>query len=290
MAAAADDNTNTMTAPGATGNDNDDGDGTVLVRTTLPSRPLPANDTRPHHRTARLLVRPLRQSDLAGLHALRTQPEAMTGTRLGRPDRDLAETQVELDFFRHGVRGGSGEPPYLWGAFLSPPQQQQRSATTSTGDEEEGEEEVELLIGEGGVHTLATDAVAASGWPEIGYKFRREYWGQGYATEFVEAVLGAWWGLPRSTVEIRVNRRAVAAAMSAAANDSVPEDGGEDDVIEATEQMYANAEPSNAGSCRVLEKLGFRRYHEWTEPDTQEHRVGKPLDLAGYLLAKSACL
>ncbi|KAK7988268.1 hypothetical protein PG989_008583 [Apiospora arundinis] len=259
-----------------------DGDETVLVSTTFPRLPLPANDARPHIRTARLLVRPLQPSDLAGLHALRTQPEAMTGTRLGRPDRDLAETQTELDFFLGNNQKGdqdkdkgegddnNGPSTYLWGAFLP-----------STGE----------LIGEGGVHTLASDD-AVAGWPEIGYKFRKEHWGRGYATEFLDAVLGAWWGLPRNAVEMRVSRRAV--AISADDDDAAPPRGGDDGdgdgdasaaTVPTTEHVYANAEPGNVGSCRVLEKLGFRRFHEWTEPDTQEHRVGEPLDLVGYLLA-----
>lgn len=248
------------TPPGGSHSD----DGTVIVRTSLPILPLPTNDARPHVHTARLLVRPLQQSDLAGLHVLRSQPEAMTGTRLGRPDRDQAETQAALDLFLG--RGGDSEPSYLWGAFLQ-----------STGE----------LIGEGGVHTLASDAAAASGWPEIGYKFRREHWGRGYATEFLGAVLGAWWRLPRRAVEIRVNRRAVALAVG----DDDDDDGDNNVAVvrprarAAAEHVYANAEPGNVGSCRVLEKLGFQRFHEWTEPDTQDHRVGEPLDLAGYLLA-----
>ena len=57
------------------------------------------------------------------------------------------------------------------------------------------------LIGEGGVHTLAS---ADAGWPEIGYKFRREVWGRGYATEFLAALLAAWWALPRAAVEMAV--------------------------------------------------------------------------------------
>ncbi|KAK7924254.1 acyl-CoA N-acyltransferase [Apiospora marii] len=252
MATAPEDNTHTATTPDGGARD----DGTILVRTTLPILPLPTNDARPHVQTARLLVRPLQQSDLAGLHALRTQPEAMTGTRLGRPDRDLMETQAALDFFLGNDSDGDGgpaSPPYLWGAFLR-----------STGE----------LIGEGGVHALTSDAATASGWPEIGYKFRREHWGRGYATEFLGAVLGSWWGLPRRAVEIRINRRAVEVAA----------DHGRGDVVAAAEHVYANAEPGNVGSCRVLEKLEFQRFHEWTEPDTQEHRVGEPLDLVGYLL------
>ncbi|KAK8082636.1 GNAT domain-containing protein [Apiospora saccharicola] len=256
MAAAPADNTSTATAPDEGGGGDDE---TILVRTTLPILPLPTNDARPRLETARLLVRPLQQSDLAGLHALRTQPEAMTGTRLGRPDRDLAETQGALDFF---LGHGDSEPSYLWGAFLR-----------STGE----------LIGEGGVHALASDAAAASGWPEIGYKFRREHWGQGYATELLGAVLGAWWKLPRRSVEIRANKRAV--VTWAAGDDDGSSVAVAREEASAVEHVYANAEPGNVGSCRVLEKLGFQRFHEWTEPDTQGHRIGQPLDLAGYLLA-----
>ncbi|KAK8125959.1 GNAT domain-containing protein [Apiospora kogelbergensis] len=262
MAPAAD-HTSTTPAPGH-GLD----DGTVLISTTFPRLPLPANDARSHIHTARLLVRPLQQSDLAGLHALRSQPEAMTGTRLGRPDQDLAETQTELDFFlgrsrkAEGEEEGCGNPStYLWGAFLQ-----------STGE----------LIGEGGVHTLVSDD-AVAGWPEIGYKFRKEHWGHGYATEFLDAVLGGLVGAAAQCGDCEVT----AAAAAAVADGDVSGVDGSDDVAAAaaTEHVYANAEPSNVGSCRVLEKLGFRRFHAWTEPDTQLHRIGEPLHLAGYLLA-----
>jgi RimJ/RimL family protein N-acetyltransferase len=72
----------------------------------------------------------------------------MTGTSLGRPDRNIEETKAALNYFL---------PPYdtntfLFGAFL-----------LSNGE----------LIGEGGVHSLAS---SSSGWPEIGYKFRKEFW------------------------------------------------------------------------------------------------------------------
>ncbi|KAK8138062.1 GNAT domain-containing protein [Apiospora sp. TS-2023a] len=189
-----------------------------------------------------------------------TLPILPLPTNDARPHLGTARLLEALEFF---LGHGDSEPSYLWGAFL-----------LSTGE----------LIGEGGVHALASDADAASGWPEIGYKFRREHWGRGYATEFLGAVLGAWWKLPRRSVEIRVNKRAVTTLVAS------NYDG--DNVLApppsppVAEHVYANAEPGNVGSCRVLEKLGFQRFHEWTEPDTQEHRVGEPLDLAGYLLAE----
>lgn len=127
------------------------------------------------------------------------------------------------------------------------------------------------LIGEGGVHSLASDD---AGWPEIGYKFRREVWGRGYATEFLRALLTAWWALPRTAAEVPVARPTVAGAGA-----------GEDDGT-TRECVYANAEVANVGSARVLEKVGFARFAEWTEPDTQEHRVGQPVALVGYVRAR----
>lgn len=125
------------------------------------------------------------------------------------------------------------------------------------------------LIGEGGVHALAS---GDAGWPEIGYKFRREVWGRGYATEFLAALLAAWWALPRTAAEIAV-------AASTVAGDSA-DDGT------VRERVYANAEVDNVGSARVLEKVGFARFAEWTEPDTQEHRLGQPVTLVGYVRAR----
>lgn len=40
------------------------------------------------------------------------------------------------------------------------------------------------------------------------------------------------------------------------------------------------------GSQRVLEKLGFKKFLEWTEPDTQVHRLGEPIKLVGFRLPR----
>ncbi|KAI1371180.1 acyl-CoA N-acyltransferase [Hypoxylon crocopeplum] len=211
------------------------------VRTTFPCVPLPPNLYREPIRTERLVIRPMRDDDLQAYHALRSQPEAMTGTSLGRPDRDIDESRSAMRAFLPP----SDKRRFLFGAFLA-----------STGE----------LIGEGGVHTLSS---SSCGWPEIGYKFRKEFWGQGYATEFLRGFLQAWWALPRCHTELQV----------------LPSSIRKPSGTEATELIYASADVHNVGSRKVLEKLGFFQFSEWTEPDTQEHRLGQPLTLAGYRLS-----
>ncbi|KAI2616712.1 acyl-CoA N-acyltransferase [Hypoxylon sp. NC1633] len=213
------------------------------VGTTLPCAPLPPNSRRETIRTARLVLRPMRKDDLQAYHELRSQPEAMTGTSLGRPDRNIDETRAALNAFL----SPNDSTAFLFGAFLA-----------STGE----------LIGEGGVQTLES---SYCGWPEIGFKFRKEFWGQGYATEFLRALLDAWWKLPRSHTRLRVLRPFIHTVGEAEA--------------EAVEQVFAEADALNIGSRRMLEKIGFVQFSEWTEPDTQEHRLGQPLSLIGYKLS-----
>ncbi|KAI1473577.1 acyl-CoA N-acyltransferase [Daldinia eschscholtzii] len=213
----------------------------VLVETTFPHIPLPPLSRRQAIRTKRLLIRPMEEDDLQAYHELRLQPEAMASSRQGRPDRNVEETRSALNNFL---------PPdcdktFLYGVFLP-----------STGE----------LIGEGGIHTLES---SSCGWPEIGYRFKTEVWGQGYATEFLKALLRAWWDLPRRRTRLRVHSSSI--------------QRGRD--VEAVEQIHANTDLQNIGSQKVLAKLGFILFSEYTEPDTQEHSVGEPLALKGYRLA-----
>ncbi|KAI0095431.1 acyl-CoA N-acyltransferase [Hypoxylon sp. NC0597] len=214
----------------------------AVVETTLPCVPLPPISQRQPISTKRLVIRPVREDDLEAYHELRSQPEAMIGTRRGRPDRDIDETRSAMQ----DLLSPKDSKAFYFGVFLA-----------STG----------ALIGEGGVHTMES---ASCGWPEIGYKFRKEFWGQGYGTEFLRALLEAWWNLPRSHVELRVSSSSI-------------DRNGE---LKATEQIYATTAADNIGSRRVLEKLGFVHFLEWTEPDTQEHRLGQPIRLVGYRLSK----
>ncbi|KAI1459764.1 acyl-CoA N-acyltransferase [Annulohypoxylon moriforme] len=216
----------------------------AFVETTVPRLPLPPNSEREPIRTTRLVIRPMVEDDLQSYHELRSQPEAMTGTSRGRPDRNIDESRSAIvDFL-----SPRDNTMFLFGAFLA-----------STGE----------LIGEGGVHNLES---SSCGWPEIGYKFRKEFWGQGYATEFLSAFLQAWWSLPRSHIKRRVCSSSIFRIK--------------DSELEAIEQVYANADVNNIGSRRVLEKLSFIQFSEWTEPDTAEHRIGQPLTLVGYCLSR----
>ena len=87
----------------------------VVVKTTLPSTPQPPNRERAPIATERLILRPLRQDDFKSLQALRLQPEAMAGTRQGRPDRSDEETQRALDHFLPPNDGTT----FLFGVFVS---------------------------------------------------------------------------------------------------------------------------------------------------------------------------
>ncbi|KAI1798549.1 acyl-CoA N-acyltransferase [Daldinia bambusicola] len=212
-----------------------------LVETTLPRIPLPPVSHREPIRTERLLIRPLREDDLQVYHQLRLQPEVMANSRKGRPDRDLEETRLGLNDFLPP----RSDETFLYGVFLR-----------STGE----------FIGEGGIHTLES---SSCGWPELGYRFKREVWGRGYATEFLKALLKAWWDLPRHRAQLRVHSSSI-------------QKGKE---LEAVEQVHANTDLQNVGSQRVLAKLGFVQFLEYTEPDTQEHRLGEPVALKGYILS-----
>ncbi|KID99091.1 acetyltransferase, partial [Metarhizium majus ARSEF 297] len=149
----------------------------VMVKTTLPSSPLPPLDTRPEIRTERLVLRSTLESDLEGWHALRLQPEVMKWTVQGKPDPDI-------DWSREKLKqrlSPEGDAKYEYIVCLA-----------DTGE----------MIGTAGSHMV----VGELGWPVIGYMLRKEFWGKGYATELVHAFLKAWWALPRADVDVRVEK------------------------------------------------------------------------------------
>ncbi|KAK2074828.1 hypothetical protein P8C59_009002 [Phyllachora maydis] len=143
----------------------------LYFRVLLPARPLPPAAAR-HYTTARLVVRPLRAAtDLDAFAALRARPETQdpSPTR-GRVDRDRAESAAFLDRL-----AADDEGHWYFGAFLR-----------ASGQ----------LVGEGGIPNLVE--MGRAGWPEAEFLLAREFWRQGLGSEFWEAVVGAWWELPRA--------------------------------------------------------------------------------------------
>ncbi|KAI1455796.1 acyl-CoA N-acyltransferase [Annulohypoxylon moriforme] len=212
----------------------------VAVKTQLPTIPFPLNTERKPIRTERLIIRPFREDDLDGMYALRTQPEVMKYTLVGRIDASKEETGAFM------------------GRFMPPNDAQTYNniiTLASTGE----------LIGIGG-GTSRPESVL--GWPEIGYLLKKEYWGQGYATEFLKAWLDDWWTLPRSVVDTQVDVQSVNGAG------------------EVPEMITAFIEESNIGSRRVLEKAGFREFKRWTEPDNREG-YEREVTLIGFALSSA---
>ncbi|KAI1147838.1 acetyltransferase domain-containing protein [Nemania diffusa] len=221
----------------------------VTVQTTLPRLPLPSL---PVIRTERLLIRPLTQDDLAAFHALRKIPEFMAESTLGKPDRDVAESQAALEDLV-----APSQPRFMFGLFVA-----------ATGE----------LVGDGGVHTVTG---AGLGWPEVGYKLHPAHWGRGYATEAMGAILKAWWELPRDAAEVEIHPGSL---LKTEGEKGEKEKEGQ--VVVSREHVVAEIAAYNGGSQRVLEKLGFRDFGFWEEPDTQLHRLGQPLMMGHYALIR----
>ncbi|KAK1980807.1 acetyltransferase [Colletotrichum cereale] len=214
----------------------------VTVRTALPTIPLPPHASRQPIVTDRLVLRPVSPDDLQPLHVLRTQPEVMKWSAAGRVDADIEETRAKL---------AQNLPPNDADNYdLS-------ICLRSTGE----------WIGIGGCKRSGGGEL---GWPEIGYMLRKDYWGRGYATEFVEAFLAAWWSLPRSEREVDVDKSTVPGHRAG-------------EVVE--EIVTAVTEPGNFASQNILGKCGFKKLKMWRDQGEEGgegtilvgHGIGRPI-------------
>jgi RimJ/RimL family protein N-acetyltransferase len=205
----------------------------IMVKTTLPKTPYPPHSMRQPVYTDRLAIRPLEDSDIPALHALRSQKEVMRYTGPGVPDPDTEHTRT---VYRNYQPPGDAQT-YNFGIFLRQP-----------GTGEEGP-----LIGAGGSH-LRTDHL---GWPALGYMLSQESWGKGLATEFVRAFMDMWWGLEREETKVKVEKGMVAPVRE---GDEV-EDG-----VQAREMMVGITDINNGASMKVMEKCGFVKMREWVDP------------------------
>jgi [ribosomal protein S5]-alanine N-acetyltransferase len=147
----------------------------------------------PELRTERLLLRALRDSDAEDVFAYAKQPEVARHT-LWDPHRSIQDSYAFLDFVQVQHRSGQA---FIWGMVHA------------------GETRVIGTIG-------LANFVPQHSRAEIGFAIASRYWGQGYTTEAVRAVLRF------SFRDLQLNR------------------------IEA----YCKVE--NVASARVLEKTGLR--------------------------------
>ncbi|KAK3329313.1 GNAT domain-containing protein [Apodospora peruviana] len=210
----------------------------TLVRTTLPRLPLPDGGVRPAITTSRLVLRAFREDDLQALHVLRTQPEVMVWTLQGRPDADLAATKKILD--KHYVPPGTDGQRFQWAVCLR-----------ETGE----------LVGFGGIVNFEG---SGWGWPEAGYLFNKDFWGKGFATEFVRALLKEWESLEREVRDIKVDKRTASGHAVI-----VGVEGNGEQVPVVKEQLVAVTAMSNAGSQNVLRKTGFEHIVTTKARDTR---------------------
>lgn len=210
----------------------------VTVKTTLPM--YPPLDSRPDIRTERLVLRRTLAGDLEGWHELRRQAEVMQWTTQGHPDKDLEWSRERLQ----RRLGAEGDAKYEFVVCIA-----------ETGE----------MIGTGGCNMVRGEL----GWPAIGYMLRKEFWGKGYATELVNGFLTAWWALPRTELEIKVEKHTVASA---------------DGPVE--ERIVAVTLNDNNASQNVLRKCKFNLVKIWEEDDLRDPR--RKATLYGFVGFKSS--
>lgn len=165
--------------------------------------------------------------DLAAVHVMRTQPEVMHWTAAGVPDKNLEESRAKLEPFLNGREEGTHN--------------------FAICDRETGD-----LIGLGGSHNFRSSL----GWPEVGYMFRKEYWGRGLGTEFLRGWLPVWNALEREEVEVEVDARTL----------DEGEGQGGDGLVR--ERLIAITADTNDRSQGVLKKAGFEWFLTWFTEDT----------------------
>lgn len=215
-------------------------DSFITVRSTLPCFPLPLIPERPSAKTERLLIRPLSSSDLEALHELRIQSEVMIWTSAGKPDSNISETKAKLDYFLSDE--GNSKTFNFAICFKEAP---------------------EKLIGIGGCHNWNSSL----GWPELGYMFRKEAWGQGIATEFLKAWLGLWKALPREVVGVKCDERTLRG------EDGIYEKWNNDEAVE--ERLLALTTDANGKSQNILKKCGFEHFLTWKARESRPSEEGK---------------
>lgn len=145
--------------------------------TVLPVRPLPGYLERPQIETERLCIRPITMDDLDAFWELRQIAETQVPSKeRGRPDASKDDTRRQIESLVEFE-----QDQWYYGAFLR-----------STGE----------MIGEGGLYTV--NRTSLSGWPEVEFLIKPQYWRQGYGTEMFNAIVDSWWDLPREWRRLQI--------------------------------------------------------------------------------------
>lgn len=163
--------------------------------------------------------------DLPELYALRTQVEVMKNTQRGKIDDDHAFTTTWME------------------RFLPP-----NDAVTFHFV-------IEALSDPG--HVVGVIGCHHPEPPEVGYMFKSEHWGKGYATEALKGWLAAYWSLPRREVEV---------------DDDIPNLDRKVDGDVAREMLVAEIEFMNSSSRNVVQKCGFVK--AWEQQIEDNHNPG----------------
>ncbi|CEI65591.1 hypothetical protein FVEN_g8849 [Fusarium venenatum] len=197
--------------------------GFIPIKTTLTKLPYPRLEDRKVIRTKRLILKPFYEDAAKDLFPMRAQQEVMMWTAQGAPDKDLEQTRS-------------------WASVRLPPHHETDFSyvvsLVETGQ----------VIGAGGTYRRACEL----GWPAIGYAFRKEAWGKGYATEFLSAFMEVWWELPRIEASIEVDRTTLSEEEIKTSPDRA-----------IVERCAAETIKENVGSNCVLAKAGFEKVKEW---------------------------
>lgn len=227
----------------------------IRVKTTWPT--VGSHSSRTPIRTERLLICPHDAAYIEAIFEMRKQPEVMTWTALGVTDTDIEQSRTFVERFL---------PPKDLESY--------NFAVLYLGDAGENADADGVLVGVAGAHRVSPE----QGWPEVGYLFRKEYWGKGLGTEFLRGFTKAWWALPRNEIELEVDAASVG---------KIGEGEGEksdDAVIQVPERLVAIIEARNIGSRRVLEKAGFEECATWSEPDSRAGFEGLDAHLVKFRL------
>ncbi|SPO02124.1 uncharacterized protein DNG_04797 [Cephalotrichum gorgonifer] len=198
----------------------------TTVKSTLPALPYPPHDSREHITTERLVLRPMAESDLEEFYILRSDAAAMAFTSYGKVDEDIEASRKIL-------------------AGYLPPHDRDTYVLAIC------ERETGRMVGFGGNLARTHD----DGWPVVGYAFVSGAWGKGYATEFLRAFMGVWWGLEREVTEVRAEVGSLGGCQ--VEGEAASREG---DTVE--ELMVGITMTGNIGSARVLEKVGFKKVGE----------------------------